>query len=307
VPCLSFSGSQRRVLFSSMLKLADSQRMTISQVYLDVEEGASEEERLLNEQSDTTNTRTYGLRLLVSLNVLALVCACVYWRGNSVATHAVGNAWIPTRTAQHGDGIISEIYNDAKTGELLMENGHDWLAIDYLLGVRGKLDAVDDGAQLGKRRSALAVDWLKKRAQKFDRNEDGSLNLAEFMKWWPDSEKAQVQNSFDVVDKQVKSNHEVSKSELVAVFKREDGMWTFVLKDRLALVNQLLASREMKDNDADGFLKMLRERFTTDDIKAFEDAVAMRKGLKCSSATRLLFYQDALEQDKAVLLQALHS
>merc|ERR1712083_501362 len=103
-----------------------------------------------------------------------------------------------------------------------------------------------------------------------------------------------------------KSNHELSVAEMIAAFKREDGIWTFVLKDRLALVNQLLALREMKQNDAVGFLEALKARFTTDDIKAFEDAVAMKTGLKCSSATRLLFYKDALEQDRTVLRQALY-
>merc|ERR1712232_1478182 len=98
------------------------------------------------------NRRTYGLRVLLCLNVLALAFACLHWRGTSAGTRSVGSAWVPSKTAKHGDGIISEIYNDVETGEVLTENGHDWLAIDYLMGVRGKLAKVEDGPQRGARR-----------------------------------------------------------------------------------------------------------------------------------------------------------
>merc|ERR1712232_421503 len=113
---------------------------------------------------------------------------------------------------------------------------------------------LEDGTQHGARRSALAVEWLKQRTRRFDRDADGSLNLAEFMKWWPDSDKTRIKQIFDMVDNEVKANDELSVAELDSVFKREDGMWPFVLKDRLALVEQLLAMKEIKQNDAEGFL-----------------------------------------------------
>lgn len=270
-----------------------------------MEGGVEELDVLLSGRRDVPNHRNYVMRVVSLIGMVALVIACLYSRGINVSAKFLRPTRGPVKSASPANGIISEIYNDKQTGEVLYENDHDWLAIDYLMGMRSKLEHVTDGPQKGARRVVLAVEWLKQRARKFDRNSDGSLNLAEFTKWWPASDDERIKRIFEAVDQQGKSDDALSIAELSSFFRREDGIWTFVVKDRLAMVEELLAAKQLKQCDSEAFLSFLKRRFAVENIKDFEDASSIKRGLTCSASTRCLFYKDALEQDREILMKAL--